>query len=384
MSTPNMMIKSIFYTLFLFSICSCQSQKIKSNKKLPCDKEATVETINLYNNLFSLQEKGIMFGQQDALAYGVNWKYEEGRSDIKDITGDHPAIYGWDLGGTEHNALNDIDGVPFDKMKRWIGEIYDRNGVNTISWHMDNPFTGKNAWDITPNSFASILPNGSKHELYKKWLDNSIVFFNSIKGKDGKKVPILFRPFHELTGTWFWWCQNNATPEQFKEVWKFTVEYYQSKGVHNLIYVYNTSDFNSKEEFMKYYPGDDYVDMISFDKYLYNDPTKDNSFVEKCQLQFKIMDEIANERGKITAFAETGYEQIPYDKFWTKTLINAIGNYKTSFVLAWRNHGWQESENKTHYYVPFKGHPNEKDFVDFYNLEKTLFQKDVSKLNLYK
>ena len=379
-----MMIKSTFYTLFLFSICSCQSQKIKSNKKLPCDKKATVETINLYNNLFSLQEKGIMFGQQDALAYGVNWKYEEGRSDIKDVTGDHPAIYGWDLGGTEHNSPNDIDGVPFDKMKRWIGEIYDRNGVNTISWHMDNPFTGKNAWDITQNSFASILPNGSKHEVYKKWLDNSIVFFNSIKGKDGKKVPILFRPFHELTGNWFWWCKNNGTPEQFKEVWKFTVDYYKSKGVHNLIYVYNTSMVKSREEFLEYYPGENYVDILSFDNYLYTDPTKDNSFVENNFKLFGIMDEIAKEQKKLIAFAETGYEQIPYDKFWTKTLMESIGNYKVSFVLAWRNHGWQESENKMHYYVPFKGHPNEKDFIDFYNLEKTLFQKDVSKFNLYR
>lgn len=378
------MKKYILYSFCLFTTLACQSQKATTETKFPCDKNATTETVKLYQNLFKLLDKGIMFGQQDALAYGVNWRYEEGRSDIKDVTGDHPAIYGWDLGGTEHNSPNDIDGVPFDKMKRWIGEIYDRNGVNTISWHMDNPFTGKNAWDITPNSFASILPKGTKHDLYKKWLDNSIVFFNSIKGKDGKKVPILFRPFHELTGNWFWWCQNNATPEQFKEVWKFTVNYYQSKGVHNLIYVYNTSDFGSKEEFMKYYPGDDYVDIISFDKYLYDNPTRDNSFVEKCQLQFKIMDEVAKERGKIAAFAETGYEQIPYDKFWTKTLMDAIGNYKISFVLAWRNHGWQESENKMHYYVPFKGHPNEKDFIDFYNLEKTLFQKDVSKQNLYK
>jgi mannan endo-1,4-beta-mannosidase len=379
------MKKHILYCFCLFSTFACQSQKTTIENKFPCDKKATTETVKLYQNLFKLLDKGFLFGQQDALAYGVNWKYEEGRSDIKDVTGDHPAIYGWDLGGTEYKNPNDIDGVPFDKMKRWIGEIYDRNGVNTISWHMDNPFTAKHAWDITPNSFASILPNGSKHELYKEWLDNAAEFFHAVKGKDGKKVPILFRPFHELTGTWFWWCKNNATPEQFKEVWKFTIEYFRiKKNVHNLIIVYNTSDFNTKEEFMEYYPGDEYVDMISFDKYLYNDPTQDNSFVEKCQLQFKIMDEVATERGKITAFAETGYEQIPYDKFWTKTLMDAIGNYKTSFVLAWRNHGWQESENKMHYYVPYKGHPNEKDFIDFYNLENTLFQKDVSKLNLYK
>ncbi|WP_298307130.1 glycosyl hydrolase [Flavobacterium sp.] len=368
--------------LILFINVSCKAQTATSLKM--ADAAATKETQKLYANLHRLKDKGFMVGHQDALAYGVNWKYEEGRSDVKDVTGDYPAIYGWDLGGTEHKSDKDIDGVPFKKMKQWIKEIYDRGGVSTISWHMDNPFTGKNAWDITPNSFASILPNGSKHELYKSWLDNSVKFFLSLKGSDGKAIPILYRPFHELTGNWFWWCKNNATPEQFKEVWRFTVDYYKSKGVHNLIYVYNTSMVSTREAYLEYYPGEGYVDILSFDNYEYNDPTKDNSFVENNLNLFGIMDAIAKEQNKIIAFAETGYEQIPYDKFWTKTLMESIGTYNISFVLAWRNHGWQESEKKMHYYVPFKGHPNEKDFVDFFNLKQTLFQNDVTPEELYK
>jgi mannan endo-1,4-beta-mannosidase len=374
-----MKLCTILSIVIAFSLLSCKAQEVKL-----IDANATVETKKLYQNLNRIKEKGFMMGHQDALAYGVNWKYEEGRSDIKDVTGDYPAIYGWDLGGTEYKSEKDIDGVPFVKMKQWIKEIYDRGGVSTISWHMDNPFTGKNAWDITPNSFASILPNGSKHDLYKSWLDNSAQFFLSLKGSDGKPIPILYRPFHELTGNWFWWCKNNATPEQFKEVWKFTVDYYKSKGVHNLIYVYNTSMVKSREEFLEYYPGAAYADILSFDNYQYNDPTKDNSFVENNLKLFGIMDAIAKEQNKITAFAETGYEQIPYDKFWTKTILESIGDYKVSFVLAWRNHGWQESEKKMHYYVPFKGHPNEKDFIDFFNLKQTLFQKDVTAEKLYK
>lgn len=374
-----MKLNTILSIVIAFSLLSCKAQDVKL-----IDANATIETKKLHQNLNRIKEKGYMIGHQDALAYGVNWKYEEGRSDIKDVTGDYPAIYGWDLGGTEYKSEKDIDGVPFVKMKQWIKEIYDRDGVSTISWHMDNPFTGKNAWDTTPNSFASILPNGSKHELYKSWLDNSVKFFLSLKGSDGKSIPILYRPFHELTGNWFWWCKNNATPEQFKEVWKFTVDYYKSKGVHNLIYVYNTSMVKSREEFLEYYPGADYADILSFDNYLYNDPTKDNSFVENNFKLFGIMDQIAKEQNKIIAFAETGYEQIPYDKFWTKTILESIGNYKVSFVLAWRNHGWQESEKKMHYYVPFKGHPNEKDFIDFFNLKQTLFQKDVTAEKLYK
>lgn len=373
-----MRIKYILLSCVLSIGFSCKSQDIKL-----ADQQATVVTKKLFENLHRIKEVGFMFGHQHTLAYGVNWKYENGRSDVKDVTGDYPAVYGWDLGGTEHKSDKDIDGIPFNKMKAWIKEVHQRGGINTISWHMDNPFTGKNAWDITANSFASIVPNGSKHELYKAWLDNSVDFFLSLKDNNGNAIPILYRPFHEVTGNWFWWCKNNATPEQFKEVWKFTVEYYQKKGVHNLIYVYNTSMVESRSEFLEYYPGASYVDVLSFDNYEYNDPTKDTSFVTNNLRLFGIMDVIAKEQNKLIAFAETGYEAIPYPEFWTKTLMESIGNYKISYVLAWRNHGWQEQEKKMHYYVPYKGQVSAKDFEAFFNLKQTLFQKEITKEKLY-
>ncbi len=79
------------------------------------------------------------------------------------------------------------------------------------------------------------------------------------------------------------------------------------------------------------------------------------------------------EKNKLIAVAEAGYEAIPDPKWWTGTLNKAIGDYKISYVLFWRNHGWQEKEQKMHYYAPFSGQISEKDFVDFYNLDKTLF-----------
>lgn len=348
------------------------------------DKKATAETKILYHNLKKLTQKGILFGHQDDLAYGVNWRYEGGRSDVKEVTGDYPAVYGWDLSGLERKSDKNIDGVPFDKMRQYIKDGYSRGGVITLSWHFDNPLTGKNAWDTSPKSLASALPGGESHEKFKSWLDEGIKFILTLKDKNGKPIPILFRPYHELTGNWFWWCKNNASPEEFKTLWKFTLDYFQKKGIHNLIYVYNTADFKTKEEFLEYYPGSDYADVLSFDRYQYNDPTKDNSFIENCQSQFKIMDEVAKEQNKIMAFAETGYEAIPYGKWWTNTLMKAIGNYKISYVLVWRNHGWQEKEQKMHYYAPYKGQVSEKDFVDFYHLDQILFEKNLAKEKIYK
>ncbi|MDI1255604.1 MAG: glycosyl hydrolase [Flavobacterium sp.] len=379
-------MKNIIILIAIISVYSCASVAQSTDGFQLSDKDATAETVALYQNLNRLTQKGILFGHQDDLAYGVNWKYEPGRSDVKDVTGDYPAVYGWDLGGLEKKSDKDIDGVPFVNIRQYIKDAQKRGGITTLSWHMDNPLTGKNAWDTTPKSLASILPGGPSHEKYKSWLDEAVKYLKTIKDDNGKPIPILYRPFHELTGDWFWWCKNNGSPEDFKTVWKFTVDYFKSKGIHNLIYVYNTSKVATREEYLEYYPGAAYADILSFDNYQYNDPTTDDSFIKDCLNVFDIMDKIATEQHKFMAFAETGYEQLPYNKWWTETLMNAMGNYKISYVLVWRNHGWNEyiTPPHMHYYAPYKGHPNEKDFVDFYNFDKILFEKEAKEAQLYK
>ncbi len=99
-----------------------------------------------------------------------------------------------------------------------------------------------------------------------------------------------------------------------------------------------------------------------------------------------IIDKVAKEHNKLSAIAETGYEAIPYGKWWTETLTNAIGNKKISYVLVWRNHGWNESMNppRMHYYAPYKGQVSANDFIEYYKKDNTLFQKDVTKYKLYK
>lgn len=365
---------------------SCRS--VSQTAAAPIDKKATKETVALYKNLFRLKEKGYMFGHQDALAYGVEWKYEEGRSDVKDVTGDYPAVYGWDLGRIEDKAEKDLDGVPFAKMREYIKQVYDRGGVNTFSWHVNNPLSGKDAWDNPEGTVASVLPGGSQHEKFKGWMDNAAEFLLTLKGSDGKPVPILYRPYHEFTGNWFWWCKNTTTPEQFKALWKFTVEYFEAKGLHNLIYVYNTSDSNVQTEadFLEYYPGDEWVDVVSFDIYQGGDGAKQDKFAADTKRLVDIIDKVAKEHNKLSAIAETGYEAIPYNKWWTETLSNAIGDKKISYVLVWRNHGWNEhmTPPKMHYYAPYKGNVSAADFVKYYKMSNTLFQKDVTKFKLYK
>jgi mannan endo-1,4-beta-mannosidase len=371
----------VFFSVFL--LVNCQ---VKAQQELPADKNATKETVNLYNNLKKLASKGFMFGHQDDLAYGVNWKYEQGRSDVKEAAGDFPAVYGWELGGLELDHPKNLDAVPFETMQLFIQQGYDRGGIITISWHAYSPLGNKkSAWDTTHGTVATILPGAVNHELYKSWLDKVAIFLHSLRGKKGEAIPVLFRPFHELTGSWFWWGQRQCTAEEFKALWKFTFQYMRNeKKLNNLLWVYNTSgDFKTAEEFMERYPGDDMVDMLSFDTYQYGDNSQSNSFAEKTNHLLSIVQSIADKKHKLTALAETGYEAIPQTNWWTDVLLKAIGNNKISYVLVWRNHGYNEGMKKMHYYAPFKGQISVPDFQEFYRHEKTLFEKDVARQKLY-
>ncbi len=354
------------------------------NDDAPADKQATKETVALYKHLKKMAAAGkTLFGHQDDLAYGVGWKYEPGRSDTKEATGDYPAIYGWELGNLENDLAENLDSVPFDKMKGFIKEAYGRGSIVTISWHFDNPVNGESAWDTTHGGVAAILPGGAKHEMYKSWLDKFSVFMNDLKGQNGEAIPTLFRPFHEHTGNWFWWCQNTCTPAEFKDLWRFTINYLQNeRGLHNLLYVFNTADFTNSEQYLQRYPGDDLVDVVSFDAYQYGNAATDSSFVQKVNRQLTTINAIATQHNKIPALAETGYEAIPYADWWTKRLLPAMAGQQVSYVLLWRNYGRQANGNM-HYYVPFKGQNSEKDFKRFYETDRMLFGKKIAKEKVY-
>jgi hypothetical protein len=359
---------------------SCDKEK----KASLADDKASRETENLYKNLKKVINRGFMVGHQDDLAYGVNWKYEIGRSDIKDVTGDYPAVYGWELGHLEIGSERNLDSVPFDKMKDFIYEGYKRGGVITISWHGNNPKTGKTAWDPDSGTVTSILPGGENNAVFNQQLDKIAGFMLSLKGDRGEPIPVLFRPFHEHTGGWFWW--GTWTPdEEYKALFRYTVDYMKNKkNVHNLLYVYNTgSEFSSSEEYLKRYPGDDVVDLLSFDTYQYGDAAADSSYTSGLDLRLGIIEKLAAEKNKIALLGETGYNQIPFSEWWTKRLLPGIGNHKISYVLLWRNAGYKAKENQIEYYVPYEGQPSAPDFIKFFNLPQTLFQRDISYGEMY-
>ncbi|MFV0590304.1 MAG: glycoside hydrolase family 26 protein [Draconibacterium sp.] len=363
-------------TFLLFAVCWVNNGSAQS--EVPCDVKATPETVNLYRNLMKTQHKGMMFGHQDDLAYGIGWVYEEGRSDVKDACGDYPAVYGWELGHLELGDAYSLDSVYFDKIQGWIKKVYERGGVNTISWHLRNPLTGGSAWDTSSKEVVkSILPGGEKHDLYKTYLDRLAIFLDGLTTDEGTAIPVLFRPFHEHTGSWFWWGKNLCTTDEYKALWRFTVNYLQqNKHIHNVLYAYSTDRFESEAEYFERYHGDDLVDVLAFD--LYDRGADYSKTLNYCA---GVVTAEAKKRHKIAAVSETGGPLAQNTEWWTKNVLEILRSYDLSYVLVWRN-PWKPASHGA--FGPYKNSPDSNNFVKFYNDPKTLFQRDVTKLELYK
>ncbi|WP_224746215.1 glycoside hydrolase family 26 protein [Mucilaginibacter glaciei] len=365
----NMILRQSIALFFMMSSIVAKAQLFD-----PCDKQATPESRQLYYSMQRLTDAGVMFGHHDDTAYGIGWCFEPGMSDVKTITGSYPAVYGWDLAKIEHDSTRDINNIPFALQRKLVRQAYDRGGVNTFCWHMDNPANGKTAWDTTQRTVMTLLPGGNNYSRYVEYLDKAAKYIGSMKGPGGEAIPILFRPFHELTGSWFWWCANTSTPEEFKELWRFTIDYLRNKkNLHNLLIVFSVADFNSEADFMARYPGNEYTDYIGFDNYCYN--VKDYRF--NLENRLKILDAVAIKNHKLACLPETGYEKIPQADWWTNVLLPLISKHKLSYVMAWRN------AHMGHFYTPYIGQASEADFRKFSRSPNMMFQNRVTPLGLY-
>ena len=327
------MKKVLALCMALAMLASCTQKKENTYKHTAIDKDATRETVHLYNRLFQLMNKGIMVAHQDALAYGHDWYKEQDRSDVKDAAGDYPAVVGWELGHIELENEYNLDSVYFSDMKRYIKETYKRGGITTASWHGDNIMTGNTAWDCAQDSVVrSILPNGSNHSKFLTWLDRVGDFFLDLKDGQGKYIPVVFRMYHEHTGGWFWWGNKQCTPDEYKQLWRMTVDYLRNeKNVHNLLYAYSPSETKDMEEFLERYPGDEYVDILGFDCYasLQNDSTL-AKYQEAMHRNLKTVTDYAQSSGKLPIVGETGLQTIPNAGYF-KVLSTILCKCKTGF-----------------------------------------------------
>lgn len=372
-------LSCLLSSIFLI-VLACKSQG--NLKVYPQDSKATASTIKLLENMKSLSGKGILIGHQDDMAYGIGWKAPNGQSDVFKVCGDFPAVFGWDLGGLEMESMVNLDSVPFADMKKYAIEIHSKGGLNTFSWHLNNPLTGGNAWDISSNEVVkSILTGGTNYAKYNLWLNRVASFLSDLKDEKGEPIPVIFRPFHEQTGNWFWWGKTHCTALEFSRLWQYTFEYLTvTKNLHNLIFAFSTGgSFKNTKQYGSRYPGDKFVDIVGFD--FYQDADQSNAeFTKLLKSRLDIMLAFAKAKNKLPALTEIGYERIPDPVWWTKTFYPVVENLPLSYCLFWRN----AANRPNHFYMPYPGQISEQDFKKFYDFPATLFLRDTENELIYK
>ena len=394
-------IRLLFNILLLFLIISCDNSETvvvtptptvsidvvtpQNVKNYMVDKNASTETVALFYNLRNLGKTKIIIGQQDAFN---SFYQNSGSSDIKKTTENDPGILGSDFMfiTDKDNPNNNWYVQQENKIIQDTKDAYAKGMINTFCWHLREPYNEKSFYsaDMTSeqrtDAFKSLLPGGKFNDWYKKKLDKVASVVSNLKDTNGKQIPIIFRPFHEFDGNWFWWGANYCTAEEYISVYRFTVNYLRdTKNVHNILFAFSPDNsYTTPSSYLSRYPGDDYVDILGMDNYGDFD-NKGTSGASLANSKLKLISDLAISKNKIAALTETGYRvtsTTPAINNWFSTyLYDAItnNNLQIAYVMFWSN-------TSSGYYVPTPGNSNVADFQNFTLKSKIILQNNISKM----
>ncbi len=202
----------------------------------------------IYDYLCSVGGQGIISGVEESPgAASANSEIQY----LKRVADKYPALRGLDF------INDDFDGV----VKRAIFWGNDMKGLVTIGWHWGTPPDGI-GYESSKGSvdMDELLTEGS--DLYNAMIAQMDVAAESLKELQDAGVVVLWRPFHEFDGQWFWWGKGGS--EKFIALWRLMYDRYTNyHGLNNLIWVLGYSDQVKKD----WYPGDEYVDICGADSY---------------------------------------------------------------------------------------------------------------------
>jgi mannan endo-1,4-beta-mannosidase len=134
-------------------------------------------------------------------------------------------------------------------------------GLVSISAHLYNPANpNKGGLRDKEVDLETLLADGETHT---RWMEELDKLAQGLQELEDAGVVVLWRPFHEMNGGWFWWGAKE--PKSFIRVWRHMFDYFtQTKGLDNLLWVYGP---NHGQKTADYYPGDNYVDLVGLDAY---------------------------------------------------------------------------------------------------------------------
>ncbi len=350
----------------------------------PIDPDVSEETANLLVNLHHLawETDKIIFGHEFPLSYqremkGIN---DPTTSDVKDVVGDHPGLHGSDF-----HFLIDKD--PHERMahKRAALAAYEAGAVVTFDYHWRGKYGNSHNWHKEDANILYNVVHDDDRNGDVTWFYESLDKVLEIINQD-LQFPIVFRPFHEMNGKWFWWGSRlKGGPETYRKAYQLLVDYMSERSEYILFCWAPDKTFP-----FSYYPGDEYVDVIGFDGYGQGNPEVTWFTVEDMVKSLEIVVDFAKEHGKVAAFTETGYGTsgtIAYHTeqpdWWTNGVLDPIlASEKArhvAWVLTWINSDWSGP------YTPYSGSPeaSQEAFRQFYEHEATLFEREVAALKLY-
>jgi len=357
------------------------------------DPDASPRTASLFAFLRATQGRGVLFGHQQSTEYGLTFDplaTDGTSSDVRAAVGDLPAVVGWDASGDGYGSTPGA-ATREESLERTVRMIQaaDRLGtVQTMSAHMDNLVTGGDFGDATGGVVARILPGGDANAALNAYLDRIARIALQAVDDRGEGIPIVFRPFHENAGSWFWWGAAHASSAQYAELYRYTVEYLRDvKGVHNLLYAYSPGGGFAGDEsaFLQAYPGDDFVDVLGIDSY--DGTGGSQQWLDSVVADLGLVARLADARGKIAALTEFGVSGALRangsnpDLHWFTRLLAAIradaDARRIAYMMTWTNFGADQ------FFVPVPGgttgedHELLADFRAFHDDPATLFAGDL-------
>lgn len=367
------------------------------------DANSTDETSSLYSYLMGVGKSDkVIFGHQND-THHKGGKLDGGtNSDTKDVTGSIAGLVGIDTlsftgaeleGGVEAAANVSINAA-------------NEGGIVTLSCHMPNfqvvknrelnsdgtyDYSGYSPGVTSGNIVERIMPDGDLNDVFTGYLD--IIADYGLQLQE-QGVPVLFRPFHENNGSWFWWGKAFCDEEAYKNLFRYTVEYLRDvKGVHNFLYVYSPNGpFEDEAEYLSRYPGDEFIDVIAFDMY-HDNPTEDDVWMDIFKETIELVQGLANKRGKLSTVSETGMRVMSSlggeDYFngiadrgnnrldWYNEVLDVVSGSDMPYFMVWANF-----DDKSNFYTPYKvsetkGHEMINNFIDFYNDDRSIFANGV-------
>ncbi len=260
-------LSRITLLFFIVTILSAQTnvrQLYADTTYAPINPNATTSTKRLFSYLYSISGKYTLAGQH----HQPSNMSTRGDS-IFTLTGKYPALWGGDFGFSDerHNTDNII------YRKDLVAEIkkqFARGSVITITYHQANPvigepcdFNGGIISSLSDQEWNDLLTPGT--EVYEKWRKQMDLLADYLKQVRDADIPVLFRPYHEMNGDWFWWGKRTGE-KGFSLLWKQLYDYYTNvHQLNNLIWVWGPD--KPHHGLIEYYPGDDFVDIVSCDIY---------------------------------------------------------------------------------------------------------------------